>query len=138
MPSSDSRTERTDAAPTPRALTPVAADSVLGRAVALLVFTRRKPLALVRAHRPGTLTLGLVCLVLTWVAVMWLHARPGGPGLLLGHVTGHRLGFGLLHRDGLHLVEGIGRCRAEVTRTVLRGDLFGAPSGRLLAQSIAT
>jgi phosphatidate cytidylyltransferase len=59
------------------------ADALLWAGLAVLVFTRRKPLALIRERRPGTLALGLVCLVLTWVALVWLHARPDGPGLLL-------------------------------------------------------
>lgn len=59
------------------------ADTLLWIGLSLLLFTRRKPLALVREQRPGTLTLGLICLVLTWLAVMWLHARPEGPILLL-------------------------------------------------------
>ncbi len=59
------------------------ADALLWAAMSALLFSRRKPLALSRERRPGTLVLGFVCLVLTWVAVMWLHARPGGPPLLL-------------------------------------------------------
>lgn len=59
------------------------ADAVLWLVLTVLLFSRRKPLALVREPRPGALLLGLACLMLTWVAVMWLHARPGGPVLLL-------------------------------------------------------
>lgn len=59
------------------------ADAALWAVLSVLLFGRRKPLALVRERRPGTLVLGFVCLILTWVAVVWLHARPGGPALLL-------------------------------------------------------
>jgi phosphatidate cytidylyltransferase len=59
------------------------ADAVLWLGLSLLLFTRRKPLVLVREQRPGVLALGLACLLLAWLAVVWLHAQPNGHGLLL-------------------------------------------------------
>lgn len=59
------------------------ADALLWAGLSIMLFSRRKPLVLSRDRRPGTLVLGFACLVLTWVAVMWLHARPGGPALLM-------------------------------------------------------
>jgi phosphatidate cytidylyltransferase len=59
------------------------ADAILWLGLSVLLFTRRQPLALIRKRRPGALLLGLVCLVAAWLAVIWLHARPNGPALLL-------------------------------------------------------
>lgn len=67
MLNSDSRTDRPDATPTPRALTPVAAGSVLGRVVALLVFTGLA-LGLVVPKVAGG-----VFLLLSAIAVVWLE-----------------------------------------------------------------
>jgi len=58
-------------------------DALLWLGLALLLFSRRRPLALVREPRPATLLLGLACLLLAWLAVVWLHARDNGPALLL-------------------------------------------------------
>jgi phosphatidate cytidylyltransferase len=59
------------------------ADTVLWLGLSALLFSRRKPLALLRQRRPGMLLLGLACLLLAWLAVTWLHARANGPALLL-------------------------------------------------------
>jgi phosphatidate cytidylyltransferase len=59
------------------------ADAVLWLGLSVLLFSRRRPLALVRERRPGILLLGLACLLLAWLAVVWLHARPNGHALLL-------------------------------------------------------
>jgi phosphatidate cytidylyltransferase len=59
------------------------ADALLWIGLSVLLFTRRKPLALVQESRPGMLLLGLACLLLAWLAVVWLHARDNGPALLL-------------------------------------------------------
>jgi phosphatidate cytidylyltransferase len=61
----------------------LAADAILWLGLSMLLFTRRSPLALVRKRRPGTLLLGMGCLLLAWLAVVWLHARTNGPELLL-------------------------------------------------------
>lgn len=59
------------------------ADAVLWAGLSALLFTHRKPLVLIRDRRPGMLLLGIGCLLLAWLAVVWLHANPNGPVLLL-------------------------------------------------------
>lgn len=58
-------------------------DALLWLLLAALLFGRRRPLALVREARPGVLLLGILCLLVAWLAVVWLHARENGPALLL-------------------------------------------------------
>ena len=82
MLNSDSKTNRPDAAPSPRALTPVAADSLLGRAVAALVFAGLG-LGLVVPKVAGAAFLLLAAISIVWLEPV-LTRRRGMPILIAG------------------------------------------------------
>lgn len=58
-------------------------DALLWLGLAALLFGRRRPLPRLTGRRPATLLLGLCCLLLAWLAVVWLHQREQGAVLLL-------------------------------------------------------
>jgi phosphatidate cytidylyltransferase len=58
-------------------------DALLWLVLAALLFSRRRALPAVTGRRPATLLLGVLLLSLAWLAVVWLHATPQGPLLLL-------------------------------------------------------
>lgn len=82
MLNSDSKTDRSDAEPSPRALTPVTADSLLGRAVAALVFAGLG-LGLVVPKVAGAAFLLLAAISIVWLEPA-LTRRRGMPILVAG------------------------------------------------------